>query len=127
MTKPALSYYIYENAFHNCKSDWIVGAPELGFLFPAFDDRSSNIYNALYYSRDIKENHKELVDAVFNTEIPMPAAEQKEAFQNLLEETLDKMCIRDRVMDHSPRMVAAAGKYGESAYANGYILSLIHI
>lgn len=92
MTKPALSYYIYENAFHNCKSDWIVGAPELGFLFPAFDDRSSNIYNALYYSRDIKENHKELVDAVFNTEIPMPAAEQKEAFQNLLEETLDSDC-----------------------------------
>ncbi|RGX54077.1 hypothetical protein DWV16_15830 [Anaerotruncus sp. AF02-27] len=29
------------------------------------------------------------------------------------------------VMDHSPRMVAAAGKYGESAYANGYIKALM--
>ena len=31
---------------------WIVAAPEVGFLFPAFDDRAANIYGALYYARD---------------------------------------------------------------------------
>ena len=92
MTKPALSYYIYENAFHNCKSDWIVGAPELGFLFPAFDDRSTNLYNALYYTRDSGENHPELVEAVFRREAPMPAAAQKETFQTLLSDTLADEC-----------------------------------
>lgn len=30
-------------------ADWLVSPPELGFLFPAFDDRSTNLYNALYY------------------------------------------------------------------------------
>ena len=29
------------------------------------------------------------------------------------------------VLDHSPQMVAAAGAYGESAYANGYIKALL--
>ncbi|MEM1484861.1 DUF4317 domain-containing protein [Oscillospiraceae bacterium PP1C4] len=91
-TKPALSYHLFDNAFHSCKEDWLVAAPELGFMFPAFDDRSSNIYNALYYSRDITENHQEFVDAVFHTEIPMPAAAQKETFQAILEETLADDC-----------------------------------
>lgn len=92
MTKPALSYFASDNMLHNRAADWIVAAPELGFLFPAFDDRSSNIYNALYYSHDVTENHKEFVDAVFRSEIPMPAAEQKEAFDAVLQETLDDLC-----------------------------------
>lgn len=92
MTKPALGYYVVENAFHNLSQDWAVSPPELGFLFPAFDDRSANIYNALYYTRDITENHKEFVDAVFRREIPMPAAAQKEAFQSILAETLADDC-----------------------------------
>lgn len=97
MTKPALSYYVYENMFHNLKEDWIVAPPELGFMFPAFDDRSSNIYNALYYSRDTAENHEEFVDAVFKSEIPPPAAVQKETFQSILSETLADECNYDVV------------------------------
>lgn len=92
LTQPALSYFANDNLLHNRTADWIVAPPELGFLFPAFDDRSANIYNALYYSRDLTENHKEFVDAVFHSEIPMPAAEQKETFQAILEETLCDDC-----------------------------------
>ncbi len=92
LTQPALSYFANDNLLHNRTADWIVAPPELGFLFPAFDDRSANIYNALYYSRDLGENHKEFVDAVFHSEIPMPAAEQKETFQSILEETLSDDC-----------------------------------
>jgi hypothetical protein len=92
VTEPALGYFVYENEFHNCKTDWLVSAPELGFMFPAFDDRSANIYDALYYTRDIKENHAEFIDAVFKTEIPMPAAEQKELFQSMLGNALADDC-----------------------------------
>lgn len=91
-TQPALSYYVVENEFHDRKTDWIVSAPELGFMFPAFDDRSTNIYNALYYSRNIKENHAEFIDAVFKTDIPMPAAAQKEIFQSMLGDALANDC-----------------------------------
>ncbi len=91
-TKPALSYYPTDNMLHNLKTDWIVAPPELGFLFPAFDDRSANIYNALYYSRNAAESHKEFTDAVFHCEVPMPAEEQKGTFQAILENTLDSDC-----------------------------------
>lgn len=91
-TQPALSYYVAENEFHSRKADWIVSPPELGFLFPAFDDRSANIYNSLYYSRDDRQNHPEFIDAVFKTDIPMPAAEQKEKFESILGETLAEEC-----------------------------------
>lgn len=92
LTKPALSYYVHENAFHDLKSDWVVSTPELGFLFPAFDERCTNLYNALYYSRDTAENHPELVDAVFRSPIPMPAAVQMETFQSILGEALAEDC-----------------------------------
>ena len=92
LTKPALSYHVRENEFHNRRADWLVSPPELGFLFPAFDDRSTNLYNALYYTRDSGENHPELVEAVFRREAPMPAAAQKETFQTLLSDTLADEC-----------------------------------
>lgn len=91
-TQPALSYYVTENEFHNRKADWIVSAPALGFMFPAFDDRSANIYNALYYSHDIEDNHEEFVDAVFKADTPMPAAAQQEVFQSMLADTLADNC-----------------------------------
>ena len=92
LTKPALSYYTDENKFYNIAENWYVSAPELGFMFPAFDDRSANIYNAVYYSRDIAENHSEFVDTVFKSEIPMPAAVQKETFQSILGDTIADDC-----------------------------------
>ena len=97
MTKPALSYYMSEQAFHNCKIDWLVAAPELGFLFPAFDDRSSNIYNALYYTRSVEDSHGEFVDAIFHRPPPMPAKEQKETFVAILEDALGEACSFDVV------------------------------
>ncbi len=111
MTKPALSYSTYENVFHNRETGWVVSAPELGFMFPAFDDRSANIYNVLYFTRDIAENHKEFIDAVFRTDLPVPAAVQKETFQAVLEDTLAEDCryevvqavhgqIRERIEAH---------------------------
>ena len=92
LTRAALGYQASERRFRSVGSDWALTAPEAGFLFPAFDDRSANIYGALYYSRDIAESHGEFVDAVFRREAPMPAAEQKETFQSILGETLAGEC-----------------------------------
>ena len=66
-----------------------VAPPELGFLFPAFDDRAANIYNALFYSRKANEIHQEFIDAIFHVEAPMSAVEQKEAFQSALSDAFD--------------------------------------
>lgn len=91
-TKPALSYHVQANEFREFKMDHLVSAPELGFLFPAFDERSTNLYNALYYTKDPADNHPAFVDAVFRTPPPMPAVEQKESFQSVLGEALGEEC-----------------------------------
>lgn len=91
-TKPALSYYVHENAFHSLSTDWVISPPELGFLFPAFDDRSTNLYNALYYCRGGEENYPEFVDAVFRTQPSMAPAAQKETFGGLLCDVLEEEC-----------------------------------
>lgn len=95
--KPALCYDIPENLLRSQKTDWLVSPPETGFLFPAFDGRSSNIYHALYYSRDTRENHPEFAEGMFHIELPVPAAQQKEAFQTLLEDSLEEDCNYDVV------------------------------
>lgn len=92
MTKPALGYHVQEHAFHSPAIDRIVSPPELGFLFPAFDDRAANIYGALYYTKDAADNHDAFVDAMFRCETPKPAAIQKELFQDILSDTLAGDC-----------------------------------
>ena len=91
-TKPALSFYANESRFRNLPSDNIVSAPEIGFLFPAFDERCANIYNALLYSRSAEKSHAEFVKAAFNRDAPMPAAAQKETFDAILSETVSEDC-----------------------------------
>ena len=92
LTKPTLSYDAGKNDFRSRESDWIVGAPEMGFLFPAFEERAANVYQALYYTRDTAEGHDDFVNTVFQSELPMPADQQKEIFQNILKETLEEDC-----------------------------------
>ena len=70
----------------------MVSAPEMGFLFPSFDERSTNLYDALYYCKDTSQTHPDFVEAVFHAPAPMPAAQQMETFQTLLEDTLSDDC-----------------------------------
>ena len=95
--KPTLSYSMDENVFHTREGGWVAAAPEAGFLFPAFDQRATNLYNALYYSKDTADSHPELVDALFRTQPPMPAAVQKETFQTILGDTLAEECSYEAV------------------------------
>ena len=92
LTKPSLSYDAGRNDFCSKDADWIVGAPDMGFLFPAFEERAANIYQALYYTRDTAVSHQDFVDAVFLSPLPPPAAAQKELFQSILQETLQEDC-----------------------------------
>ena len=96
-TKANLHYVAEEKTFHDGAMNQMVQAPALGFLFPAFDNRSTNIYNALYYTRNVKESQDALVEALFNTPIPKPAAQQKQTFEALLTTSLGEECSLDVV------------------------------
>lgn len=89
-TQPKLHYVPEEKDFHDGGIINVVSAPEVGFIFPAFDNRSTNIYNALYYTHSAKENHATFADTMFRVAIPMPAFEQKKSFEALLSATLEE-------------------------------------
>ena len=90
--KLELGYFPGENEFHSCVPGQIVAQPELGFLFPAFDDRAANIYNVLFYTKSAGDVHQDFLDGVFRAEPPMSADEQKEAFESALTSALADGC-----------------------------------
>ena len=95
--KAELGYAPEEKRFHSAAIGQAVAAPELGFLFPAFDGRAANIYNALFYTRDTGKGHEDFVDAVFRTQAPIPAGRQKELFGEILGQSLEEDCSFDVV------------------------------
>lgn len=91
--KAALRYESEQRAFRGASTGHVLGAPEIGFMFPAFDDRCANIYNLLYYSRNVSEIHDEFIKGIFNTKsIPLSAVAQKEAFGDSLSFSLGDKC-----------------------------------
>lgn len=92
LSKPGLSYNAAENIFQNRIRDWVVGLPDSGFLFPAFNDRGSDIHGTLYYSKDPEELKDGFVDQLLGCPLPLSAGNQKETFQTLVEETLGADC-----------------------------------
>ena len=91
-TKANLRYIAEEKEFHDGGIAQVVSAPEIGFLFPAFDSRSTNIYNALFYTHSAKLSNQPLIDVLFNVQAPKPAEEQKKSFEALLTTALNEEC-----------------------------------
>ena len=108
-----LGYFPGDNEFHYTAGQ-VVSAPELGFLFPAFDNRAANIYNALFYSRKPDELHQEFIDAVFHTEPPMSAAEQRESFQEVLSQALEEACSVEVARTVHERLAERIARHKES-------------
>ncbi len=92
LSKPGLSYQAETNSFHDRIRDWIVELPEVGFLFPAFNDRSTDIHNILYYTKNPEDLRSSLVDQLLGCVLPLTAKNQKETFQTIIEDTLGSDC-----------------------------------
>lgn len=122
-TKPSLRYVVEEKEFHDGGIAQVVCAPELGFLFPAFDDRATNIYNALFYTHNTKVSNQGFVDALFNIEAPKPAAEQKKSFEALLTTSLDDECSFEVVQTVHDQICQCIDLHKESKTAEPLLIS----
>lgn len=88
LSKAGLSYNAQDNRIQDRIRDWIVDAPANGFLFPAFNDRSTDLHSILYYTKKSEELQPELIDQLLGAKMPMSADTQKETFQMIIENTL---------------------------------------
>ena len=92
LSKPGLCYDADSNAFIDKIQDWMVQRPDLGFLYPAFNDRNTDLHSMLYYSRNPEELHAEIPEDLLGCSLPIPAKSQKETFSSLVEETFGEDC-----------------------------------
>lgn len=88
LSKPGLGYLSGENKIGPRIRDWVVGAPETGFLFPAFNDRSTDIHSTLFYTKNTKEPHSEFMANALGCGVERTATEQKMAFHTIVKNVL---------------------------------------
>jgi len=127
LAKTTLNYNAEDKVFHDGGVKQVVSAPELGFLFPAFDNRATNIYNALYYMHSPKENHEGFVEAIFHTSVPQPAEEQRKSFEALLSRTLEDACSLDVVQTVHEQLCQSIELHKESKVAEPLLITKEHV
>lgn len=93
LSKPGLGYNTDTNRIENRTQDWIVEPPMKGFLFPAFNDRYTDLHSIVYYTKNAAELQEDFLREMFGFgRIPLPAKAQKETFQALISDTLGSQC-----------------------------------
>lgn len=97
LTKAGLGYLEDENRIGPRNRDWVVNAPDIGFVFPAFTDRSTDIHSIMYYTKDGKEPHAEFMEEGLGCPSKQTATEQKETFKSIIKNALG---IEDEKNNH---------------------------
>ena len=88
LSKPGLGYLEDEKRIGPRVRDRVVGAPDTGFLFPAFNDRSTDIHSTLFYTKNTKEPHSEFMANGLGCGVERTATEQKMAFHSIVRNVL---------------------------------------
>lgn len=97
LSKAGLAYEPQNNCIQDRIRDWIVAAPANGFLFPAFNDRATDLHGTLFYSKKPEELHPDFVNEVLGCVPPLSAGDQKETFQTMITEALGEDCDYETV------------------------------
>lgn len=92
LAKPALCYNEIDNMIENRNRDWIVDVPEIGFLFPAFNDRNTDLHSLLYYSKNPESPHPEINEEILGCAAPLTVKSQQSTFTELVEDVLGEEC-----------------------------------
>ncbi len=88
LSKPGLGFLEDEHRIGPRVRDWVVGAVHTAFLFPAFNDRSTDIHSTLFYTKNTKEPHSEFMANGLGCGIERTATEQKMAFHSIVRNVL---------------------------------------
>ena len=97
LTKAGLTYNAEKNNIEDRIRDWFVEMPATGFLFPAFQDRASDVHHVLYYSKKPEDLQPDFIANVLGNITPLTAKDQKTTFQSLVSDTLGEDCDYDTV------------------------------
>lgn len=120
LSKPGLSYNPNDNIFVNRIRDWVVEMPETALLFPAFNDRTTDIHSLLYYSKDGNDLHDIFIENILNCPVPLSSNSQKETFATIIEETIGENLDLEFMKSVQDNLIRQA----EEAKENNEVLSM---
>lgn len=87
LSEPGLRYFEDENKIKSRIRDWVVEPPTNGFVFPAFIDRSSDVNSIMYYTKNAKDTHPELMETALGCYSKQTSTIQKETFQSMIKDS----------------------------------------
>ena len=87
LSDPGLRYFEEENKIKARIRDWVVENPTNGFIFPAFINRSSDVNSIMYYTKNAKDTHPELMENALGCYSKQTAAIQKDTFQSIIKDS----------------------------------------
>ncbi|MGL4773610.1 MAG: DUF4317 domain-containing protein [Clostridium sp.] len=87
LSEPGLRYFEEDNKIEARIRDWVVEAPSNGFVFPAFIERSSDVNSIMYYTKNAKDTHPELMEYALGCPSKQTATIQKETFKSLIKDS----------------------------------------
>ncbi|MCR4624375.1 MAG: DUF4317 domain-containing protein [Lachnospiraceae bacterium] len=87
-TKAGLGYLPLENRMGAREKDWVAGAPDVAFMFPAFTDRASDIHHICYYTKDSADIHDEIIDSVLGCSSKKTATQCREVLKSAVEKAV---------------------------------------
>jgi len=88
LSKPGLGYFDQERKIKSRIRDWVVEVPTLGFTYPGFIDRGTDVNTLMYYTKNTKEPHEELMEHALGCFPKQTAANQLETFEDLVKSTV---------------------------------------
>lgn len=116
LSKPGLSYLDDEKRIGPRIRDWVVSAPDTAFLFPAFNDRSTDVHSCLFYTKNTKEPHTEFMTNGLGCGAIRTATEQKMAFTTIVRNALgaDREDTEDLILDIQQNLSDMIDEYDET-------------
>ncbi len=88
LSEPGLRHAEEENKIKARVRDWVVDAPTNGFVFPAFIERSTDVNSIMYYTKNPKDTHPELMESALGCYSKQTATIQKETFESIIKDSL---------------------------------------
>ena len=123
LLREGLCYDAEAKSFLSRMENWSVKKPDIGLLYPAFNERNTDLHGALWYARSEKTRHEELAAVLLGTELPRAESAEKDAFREIVERSLGEDCNFTLVQSLQEAVNRFAEEAGDSEITEPPVLS----
>lgn len=89
-TKPGLIYSHSEQIIKERIRDWIITEPEIGFMFPAFIERETDVHSVLYHIKSSDNTQENFVNDVLGCSMIQTSDDKKVVFAEIVTKALQE-------------------------------------